>query len=197
MKITIRLIVSLVFVVAMVVFVFSLYQANYEKNRLARDLERRSIILAESLQESIAPLIQSNAPTKLNRIVERFGNRERLKGIAVFDKQGMALTLTAHLKQQIAQPFPQSVNSVAENRSMGSFMNVGAQRMYIYTIPIYSDDGSVAGALTTFNDILTLTSAFLKYGKTTSFVFHPLTPRCAEYRADGQVEHYGANGTSC
>ncbi len=153
MKITIRLIVSLVFVVAMVVFVFSLYQANYEKNRLARDLERRSIILAESLQESIAPLIQSNAPTKLNRIVERFGNRERLKGIAVFDKQGMALTLTAHLKQQIAQPFPQSVNSVAENRSMGSFMNVGAQRMYIYTIPIYSDDGSVAGALTTFNDI--------------------------------------------
>jgi len=153
MKITIRLIVSLVLVVALAVFAFSLYQVNYEKNRLARDLERRSIILAESLQESIAPLIQSNALGKLNRIVERFGNRERLKGIAVFDTQGIALTLTAHLKPQITQPFPQAVNSVAENRSIGSFMNVGEQKMYIYTIPIYGDDGSIAGALTTFNDI--------------------------------------------
>ena len=79
MKITIRLIVSLLLVVALAVFAFSLYQVNYERNRLAQDLERRSLILAESLQESIAPLIQSNAIAKLNRIVERFGNRERLK----------------------------------------------------------------------------------------------------------------------
>lgn len=152
MKITIRLIVSLVFVVALAVFVFSLYQANHERNRLARDLERRSIILAESLQESIAPLIQSNAIAKLNRIVERFGNRERLKGIAVFDKQGIALTLTAHLKHQITQPFPQAVNSVTENRSIGSFMTIGEQKMYINTIPIYGEDAEIAGALTMFND---------------------------------------------
>lgn len=153
MKITIRLIVSLVLVVALAVFGFSLYQVNSEKNRLAKDLERRSIILAESLQESIAPLIQTNAAVKLNRIVERFGNRERLKGIAVFDKQGMALTLTAHLKPHIVQPLPQAVNSVAEDRPIGSFMTIGAHKMYIYTIPMYGDDGSVAGALTTFNDI--------------------------------------------
>jgi len=152
MKITIRLIVSLVLVVALAVFAFSLYQVNYEKSRLARDLERRSIILAESLQESIAPLIQSNAVGKLNRIVERFGNRERLKGIAVFDKQGNALTLTAHLRSQITQPFPQAVNSVAENRSIGSFMTIGEQKMYIYVIPIYSENAEIAGALTTFND---------------------------------------------
>jgi len=153
MKITIRLIISLVLVVALAVFAFSLYQVNYEKNRLAGDLERRSIILAESLQESIAPLIQSNAIAKLNRIVERFGNRERLKGIAVFDKQGIALTLTAHLKPQITQPFPQAVNSVAENRSIGSFMTIAGQKMYIYTVPISGEDDGVAGALTTYNDI--------------------------------------------
>lgn len=153
MKITIRLIVSLLLVVALAVFAFSLYQVNYERNRLAQDLERRSLILAESLQESIAPLIQSNAIVKLNRIVERFGNRERLKGIAVFDKQGAILTLTTHLRPHIAQPFPQAVNSLAESRSMGSFMTIGKQKMYIYTIPIYGDDAEVAGALTTFNDI--------------------------------------------
>ena len=153
MKITIRLIVSLVLVVALAVFAFSLYQVSNEKARLARDLERRSLILAESLQESIAPLIQANAIARLNRIVEKFGNRERLKGIAVFDTQGIILTSTLHLKPQIAQPFPQAVNSVAENRSMGSFMALGGQKMYIYTVPISGEDDFAAGALTTFNDI--------------------------------------------
>ena len=152
MKITIRLIVSLILVVALAVFAFSLYQVNSEKNRLARDLERRSIILAESLQESIAPLIQSNAIVKLNRIVERFGNRERLKGIAVFDTHGDILTSTMRLKPNITQPFPQAVNSVAENRSIGSFMTIAGQKMYIYTVPISGEDDNVAGAVTTFND---------------------------------------------
>ena len=153
MKITIRLIVSLILVVALAVFTFSLYQVSNEKARLARDLERRSLILAESLQESIAPLIQANAIAKLNRLVEKFGNRERLKGIAVFDTQGIILTSTLHLKPQIAQPFPQAVNSVVENRSMGSFMALGGQKMYIYTVPISGEDDFAAGALTTFNDI--------------------------------------------
>ena len=153
MKITFRLIVSLVLVVALTVFAFSLYQVNNEKNRLERDLERRALILAESLQESMAPLIQSNAISKLNRIVVRFGNRERLKGVAVFDRQGMILSSTPHLKLQIDQPFSQAVNSVAENRSIGSFMAVGGPKMYVYTVPIYGEDESVAGALTTFNDI--------------------------------------------
>jgi trehalose-6-phosphate synthase len=153
MKITIRLIVSLVLVVALAVFAFSLYQVSNEKARLARDLERRSLILAESLQESIAPLIQANAIARLNRIVEKFGNRERLKGIAVFDTQGIILTSTHQLKPQIAQPFPQAVNSVAENRSMGSFMALEGQKMYIYTVPLFGEDDYAAGALTTFNDI--------------------------------------------
>ena len=56
MKITIRLIVSLLFVVALAVFVFSFYEVRSEERRLASDLERRSFILAESLRELAAPL---------------------------------------------------------------------------------------------------------------------------------------------
>jgi trehalose 6-phosphate synthase len=153
MKITIRLVVSLVFVVALAVFVFSMYQVGNEKNRLTRELERRSLILAESLQESIAPLMQSNSAARLNRIVEKFGNRERLKGIAIFDKHGFILASTLHLKPQIAQPFPQAVNSVTDNVSMGSFMTVKGQKRYTYTVPISGEDDGIVGALTTFNDV--------------------------------------------
>ncbi len=152
MKITIRLIVSLVLVVALAVFAFSLYQVSRERNRLARDLERRSVILAESLGESIAPLIESNSITRLNRIVEKFGNRERLKGVAVFDGQGIALTSTLHLKPNIVQPFAQAVNSVAESRPTGDFTTITGQKMYVYTIPVFAENETVTGALTIFND---------------------------------------------
>jgi hypothetical protein len=77
MKITLRLVVSLVLVVALVAVAFSFYQVQEEKVRLTSDLERRTIVLAESLQESVTPLVTSDSPEKLNRLVQRFGNRAR------------------------------------------------------------------------------------------------------------------------
>ncbi|HPP07439.1 MAG TPA: hypothetical protein PLW88_08700, partial [Syntrophorhabdaceae bacterium] len=85
MKITLRLIVSLIIVVAVVAIAFSLYQVKIERQRLTRDLERRTILLSESLEESIIPLVQNKNFIKLNRFVEKFGNKERLIGIIVND----------------------------------------------------------------------------------------------------------------
>jgi trehalose-6-phosphate synthase len=153
MKITVRLIVSLVFVAAVTATVFSMYQVSSERSRLAGDLERRALILAESLQESVAPLIQTNSVSRLTRIVERFGNRERLKGIAVFDTQGNLLTSTRDLKPKIVQPFGLAVNAAIEKRSLGSFITIDGKKMYTYTVPLAGDDGSIVGVLTTFNDV--------------------------------------------
>ena len=152
MKITVRLIVSLVFVAALTATVFTMYQVDSEKNRLAGDLERRAVILSESLQESVTPLIQSNSLSRLTRIVEKFGNRERLKGVAVFDNQGNLLSSTRDLKPKIEQPFGQAVKAAIEKRSVGSFMTIDEKKMYTYTVPLAGDDDSITGVLTTFND---------------------------------------------
>lgn len=151
MKITIRLIVSLVFVIALVAVVFSFYQVRAERARLASELERRAIILAESLQESVMPLMQSNSLSKLNRLVERFGNRERLKGVAVFDKQGNTLASTPELKPKISQPFPQAVSSITENRPIEGFMDINDKKTYIYTLPLLAEDKPI-GVLAIFYD---------------------------------------------
>ena len=152
MKITFRLIVSLLFVVAAATFVFSLYQVRGEERRMEGDLQRRSTVLAESLEESIAPLMASNAVARLNRIVEKFGNRERLKGVAVFDRHGGLLTVTRDLKSAIILPFPQAVFAVMENRSIGRFISLDGQRTYVFTLPVSGEDNSVVGALAVFYD---------------------------------------------
>lgn len=151
MKITIRLIVSLLFVVALVAIVFSFLQVRNEKDRLISELERRTIILAESLQESVRPLVQSNSIPRLNRLMERFGNRERLKGVAIFDGQGNILASTPDLAPKIQQPSPQAVSSIAENRPLGSFIEVDDRKIYLYTLPLLQEE-KVIGALALFHD---------------------------------------------
>ena len=152
MKITIRLIVSLVIVVALVALAFSLYQVNRERGLLARDLERRALILAESFQESLAPLIQSNADSRLNRIVNRFGNRERLKGTIIFDRQGAVITATSSLSLDAKKLSAQAVNTILENRSIGNFLTIDGQQVYVFMIPIAEENNEAVGALAMLYD---------------------------------------------
>jgi len=153
MKITIRLIVSLVFVVALVAVIFSFHQVRIEKARLVSDLERRTIILAESLQESVKPLVQSNSFTRLNRFVKRFGNRERLKGIAICNIQGNIIASTPALAPNASKMHSQVLNSISENRPTQSFINIDGREISAYTIPFSGEEEEkVMGALTLFQD---------------------------------------------
>ena len=151
MKISLRLIISLVFMAAMVAVVFSSYQVSTEKARLAVEMERRAIILAESLEESVIPLINSKSFVRLNRIVERFGNRERLQGVAIFDSRANSIALTPALAQQISKPLPQAVTAVVENRPVAELLRIGDREMYLYVLPLLHES-QVIGALALFHD---------------------------------------------
>jgi len=151
MKITLRLVVSLVLVVGLVAVGFSFYQVRTERIRLTSELERRTSILAESIQESVTPLILSDSSTKLNRIVRRFSNRERFQGIAVHDARGQALASTADLGQLIPEAVPQVVHVLTENRPAGEFVRVGNRRVYRYSFPLVQEEKPI-GVLTLFHD---------------------------------------------
>lgn len=152
MKITIRLVVSLVVVVASVTLVFSLYQVNRERDRLARDLERRSLVLADSLQESLGRLIETNSAVRMKRIVNRFGNRERLKGLIAFDRQGAVMTATSGLEFDEKEPSAQAVEAIFENRPVGSFLTMEGQPVYVFTTPVTAENDAVVGAATMLYD---------------------------------------------
>ena len=147
MKISIRLIVSLLVVVALVTLAFSLYQVSRERDRLRADVERRASLLAESLQESLAPLIRSNAGTKLKRIVDRFGNRERLKGITVFDRQGGVIVQTSGLSLEAKESSARAVGTILENRPRGAFLHSGEKEVYVFVTPVAEENEQIVGAI--------------------------------------------------
>jgi alpha,alpha-trehalose-phosphate synthase [UDP-forming] len=151
MKITIRLIVSLTFVVAVVTTGFSFYQVREERAHLASELERRVILLDESLRESVIPLIHSGSMKKLERLVDRFGNRQRFQGIAIYDGQGHIMASTPDLKDQISQPIPQVVNALTAGRPSTVFFRSGGKKIFLYASPLVDEDKTV-GALALFHD---------------------------------------------
>ncbi len=85
MRITFRLILSLVVAVGTVAAFSAYLQVGQEKQRQEDELARRSRLLAEGLHETLEPLVQKGPSEKLQRLVEKFGNRERLAGVAVYD----------------------------------------------------------------------------------------------------------------
>lgn len=152
MKITIRLIVSLTLVVALTAVGSSLYQVRKERLRLAADMERRVVLLAESLRESVVPLVRSESREKLDRLVERFGNRERLQGIAVFDRKADVLASTAMLKDRVPRSLPQVVNTLEEGRPSSAFKRIDGKRIYVFAFPLVQDEETVA-VLALFDDV--------------------------------------------
>lgn len=88
-----------------------------KKKQLQADIERRSIILAESLRESVGTLIETAQIDRLNRLVEKFGNRERLKGVAVFDSSGNIISSDSFIKSHISKTPVEVVNVLAEKKT--------------------------------------------------------------------------------
>ena len=76
MRLSLRLILSLIFAVTLVSVLFALYQVQADRRARRNELEKRAQLMAESLQETVQPLLARGAQSNLQRIVERFGNRE-------------------------------------------------------------------------------------------------------------------------
>ncbi len=151
MRMSLRLIFSLIIGITLVSFLFAFYQVRAEKRGLRNDLERRAEILAESLQEAFEPLLGKGSPKNLRRLVERFGNKERLAGVAVYDHQGNAIAMTANLVGRLTSR-PSAVDRVSsQNHGGGEFFTLGQAVMHVYALPLHRD-AQVVGALAVFHD---------------------------------------------
>jgi trehalose-6-phosphate synthase len=146
MRITFRLIVSLIVAVAGVAALFARLQVMEERSRLESDLDRRAILLSESLQESVEPLLEKGASPALARLVEKFSNRERLKGTVVYGADGSILAVSKALSTPLKER-PHDLKNLPAKPS-GGFETLGGVRMHVFGHPL--------GALENRNGVLLL-----------------------------------------
>ena len=147
MKISLRLIVSLLVVLTAGVGLFTVNQIRVERERMTQDIARRSQLLAESLQESVAMALNTSNAAALRRTVEKFGNRERLAGIAIFDAQGVLVAATTTLGS--ADDLVDMRQTLARERSR--IVKRADRSLHVYAAPVM-DDGRLLGVLAVVHD---------------------------------------------
>ncbi|HKF26186.1 MAG TPA: trehalose-6-phosphate synthase [Candidatus Acidoferrum sp.] len=149
MRTTLKLVLPLITSVALVSLLFAAYQVRKERRNLRNDLSRRAELLTESLQESIQPLFERNernAEKAMQRVVDRFAQREHMKGIAVYEADGNLSVMTSTLDNSFKQVPEAAQRAVASDTGHGEFTQIAESPMYLYALPL-ERNGKAAGSL--------------------------------------------------
>jgi len=150
-RLSIRLNLALILGVGLISAIFALYQAQTETSGLRRDLDRQAGLLAESLEKSATPLVAARSMRELQRLIDRFQNRERIAGVAIYDAQNQPLAMTPDLAARL-QTRPESVDrATGLGEHGGEFISSAGRTMHVFAQPMVGDSG-VIGALAVFHD---------------------------------------------
>ena len=151
MKYIFTIIGSVILTVSLVALGFNLQQINEERATLTTNLEQRASLLADSLKESVEPSYVNSSgaslQTSLQKTVNKFANRERLAGIALYDNQGVLLATSSGLPKAIIENTKSISNAMDSNKTKSDFLDADNETRYVFVDPLHNDDGGILGAL--------------------------------------------------
>jgi trehalose 6-phosphate synthase len=123
---------------------FTFVQAYQQRTALESDLQYRTHILADSLVESVEPAYNQNSTSSVERLVDRFTDRERLAGLLVVDATGNDVASSDNLPSGISRR-EQALKAMDTDLAQGA-LNAG---YFVYATPLHSgtDASLISGAL--------------------------------------------------
>jgi trehalose-6-phosphate synthase len=151
MRVSIRLIVSLIVGVTLVSFVFALSHVQGQKRALNNELKIRAVVEAESLAENVEALLGAGQRQSLQTLLEKIKTRQRLAGIAVYDEHEAPLALSSGMAGLVTNAPQAASKAVAANKGYGEFVQLEQIPAYVFALPLHDKD-HVVGTLVIFHD---------------------------------------------
>jgi trehalose-6-phosphate synthase len=144
---SLRLIVALVIGVTVVSVVSSWYQIRAEKEAFRRDLEQRAETFSETLASSAEYYLQSGDLPGLAKTLQRFGDRDHIVGIGVYDRSFFPLIETRGIRSVLRAIPPAFTAAITTNQLSTTYARVRFKRIYLLAAPLHAVNGDVAGGL--------------------------------------------------
>ncbi len=151
MKQILLIICGTILAVSLVVISFTYTQVNQERLSLSADLQYRTRLLSDSLKESIEPNLLRNSTTTIQRIVDKFANRERVVGLTVFNSGGITLASSKNIPARVTENPDFVFASLNKAEAIGVFEKIDGVPLYLFVSPLF-EKGAVSGALVTIQN---------------------------------------------
>jgi trehalose-6-phosphate synthase len=170
---SVRLIASLILGITLISSGFSYYEVLAEKRALRSDVERRAEMLGESLVGNVERSSWNTGSgkvpnTELQRLVQRFGNREHMLGVVIYDRQGALVAATPELAKMLTTAPPPVMQAITQGYGESSFLRLDAVPIHILALPISRQD-EVLGGLAVVHDVSYIRAQILLAWRRTFF----------------------------
>jgi alpha,alpha-trehalose-phosphate synthase [UDP-forming] len=147
---TLRLTISLIVGITLISLFSSYFEVRFQKRALRRDLEHRAEVLGESFADKIEPYLKKGSRKELQGMVERFGIREHLTGVVVYNPPGQSIAITPGMASRLIGE-PMVTGQAASGQSAGEYTRMGEASVYIYAVPLHQNE-AVVGVLAIVHD---------------------------------------------
>lgn len=147
MKMTLQFIVSLIVVVCLVAAGSSYLLMRQERANQTAELERRSSLMAESLEDALVSSLAKGAVNDLKRIVNRFENRTRLTGVVVFNAKDDVVAGTSGVLKSLPGKPEMLVESMDTRTPRGSYEDWRGKANYVYVAPLFNEKETLGAVL--------------------------------------------------
>lgn len=130
MRITLRLILSLIVVVVTVALVSAWFHVRQEKVKLYAEVRAQSALVAESIKDGARHDLEAGNIVGLQKLADRLQNQRRLEGLAVYAENGSLLAASSAIVPELAGREKQIAPLLAAGEE-GEFI-FGNRKVFLY-----------------------------------------------------------------
>ena len=150
---SVRLIISLILAITLVSVFSAYYQVRGERRSLRNDLDRRAAVLADSLAGNLERYLEDGSTKKLQLLVDRFSDRERLAGVAVVNERLEPIAQSSGVAGLLhAQLAPVLAHAIASGQRQSAFVRGPSGSLHVCATPLEASTNQNRAVLVIVHD---------------------------------------------
>ncbi|MDD2806279.1 MAG: trehalose-6-phosphate synthase [Elusimicrobiales bacterium] len=134
MRITFRLISSLIVVVVFVALVSAWFNVRQERGKLYEEVRAQSALLAESFKEGVRHNLEIKNRPGLQKLADKFQNQKNLVGVAIYDSDGGLISGSSSLPAELLARAPEINALISGGDGSYSPYAVGEKKLFLFPL---------------------------------------------------------------